>query len=123
MQTLIVPDVHENIKKLEEIYYTHMAGADQVVMLGDFWDTFSPYKQAQEAAEWVRAHIHDDKFTFCWGNHDCHYAFEHRAFRCSGYSPFAHQFIGEVLTEVDWRRFKVFTTVGKFLASHAGFHP
>lgn len=122
-QTLIISDVHEDMSKLRHIEETLIPQAKHVIMLGDFWDTFKPIKYPLNAAEWVKAHIHDDTFTFCWGNHDAHYAFKHRAFRASGYNGITQLVIDEVLTPEDWRKFNVFTKVGKFLISHAGFHP
>lgn len=123
MQTLIISDVHEDMSMLRRIEETLMPQADHVICLGDFWDTFSPQKQAHDAAQWVKDHIHDPKFTILFGNHCCHYAFKHPYFRCSGYSQSTKIIIDSVLTSADWQKFKVYTKVGNYTISHAGFHP
>ena len=122
-RTLIVPDIHEQIDKLWNIEETLMAQAARVVMLGDFFDSFRPAGQQRDCAQWVKDHLGDDKFTILWGNHDCHYAFKHPAYRCSGYSADTQRIVSEVLTPDDYRKVKISTKVGKFLVSHAGFHP
>src|SRR3990167_4271598 len=98
-RTLIVPDVHEQIPKLWNIGETLMPQASRVVMLGDFFDTFWPEGRQQDCAEWLKQHLHDPKFDILLGNHDCHYAFGNRAFRCSGYSTLTHRIVDEVLTQ------------------------
>lgn len=122
MQTIIIPDVHGQVGKLRNLDDTLIPQAEHVVMLGDFFDSFAPSVQHDTAA-WIRDHVGDEKFTFLWGNHDCHYAFSHPYFRCSGYQPLTQTIVNTVLTSEDWSRLKVFTKVGDYLVSHAGFHP
>ena len=122
MKTLFIPDVHERVevlKKLEPL----MEKADRVVFLGDFFDTFSNDKQALATAQWLKPRLYDSKFTVLWGNHDCHYAFTHPMFRCSGYLHSTQTILDKEFKEDDWRRFKPFTRVSKYLVSHAGFRP
>lgn len=118
MRTLIVPDVHEDIDTLEALAANQMAEADRVVMLGDFFDSFKPRHSAR-IATWLRIHLSDPKFTILWGNHDISYAFGGR-YRCSGYD-WHTQHAANRLDREDWMKFKVFTRVGAFLCSHAGF--
>lgn len=118
MRTLIIPDVHEQIEKLEAIEKELVPLADRVVMLGDFFDSFGPRHSAR-IATWLRNHL--DEYDICWGNHDISYAFGGN-FRCSGYD-WHTQDAANRLHKSDWWKLKVFTRVGKFLVSHAGFHP
>lgn len=122
MKTLIIPDVHERIEVLKKLEPS-MEEADRVVFLGDFWDTFSKDKQAETVAKWLKPRLYDSKYTALWGNHDAHYAFKHPMFRCSGYSTITQAILDAEFTAKDWRRFKPFTRVSKFLVSHAGFRP
>ena len=121
-KTLIVPDIHERLYVLEALE-PKMASADRVVFLGDFWDTWHPAGLQAEVAQWLRPRLHDSKYTALWGNHDCQYAFKHLAFRCSGRRELTQIILDQEMSYNDWRQFKVFTWVGPFVVSHAGFHP
>lgn len=116
---LVVPDVHEELVKLLRIEQNFFPKVDRIIMLGDMYDKFGR-RETLAAAEWVKEHLGDDRITWLWGNHDCSYAFG-PLFRCSGYSAESQVVINSVLTTEDWRKFKVSTTVGKFLLSHAGY--
>lgn len=120
MRTLIIPDVHEQIDKLEWIEVKYVPEAGRVVMLGDFFDSFFDRHSAR-IATWLYQHLDDPKYTICWGNHDISYAFG-GGFRCSGYD-WHTQAAADRLSRDDWRKMQVYTKVGKFLVSHAGFHP
>ena len=121
MRTMLVPDVHECYDQLLAIT-PRMADVDKVIMLGDYWDTYDPVKRVEEVAEWVLERLDDPKFDFKLGNHDCHYAFNHGGFACSGYSSVTKAMLDRMLTANDWRKFKLWTKVGPYLVSHAGFH-
>lgn len=122
MQTLIIPDVHEQMDKLLRIEQQLAKQADRVIMLGDFFDTFKADKRVEEAATWIVQHIYNPKYTILWGNHDASYAFG-GSWRCSGWTPESNDIIGSIIRAEDWRRLKVYAEVGDFLISHAGFHP
>ena len=118
-RTLIIPDIHERVGKLKLIEEKLFPEAGRIVMLGDFFDTFK-YHNAKDAAVWVKEHPEVEKL---WGNHDAHYAFKHPMFKCSGYSRDSQIIINSVLDLADWKQFKIYTKVGKYTVSHAGFHP
>lgn len=122
MKTLIVPDVHEDYKTLLRLV-PKMDEADRVILLGDFWDAFHPEGHQGLIATWVLEKLYDPKYTFLWGNHDCHYAFMHPFFRCTGYHKETQRILNSAFTTADWSRFIPFTTAGPFLISHAGFNP
>ena len=122
-QTLIIPDIHEDMSKLRHIEEVFIPQADRVIMLGDFWDSFDMRSPTHLITKWVKDHIHDDKYEFCWGNHDAQYGFRHPAFKCSGYRPQTDTLLSAEMTLAEWRKFKVYTKVGNFVVSHAGFHP
>ena len=123
MQTLIIPDIHEEIAKLYNIEELYFHQADRVVLVGDLFDTFQPYDKGRvrNIVRWIKGH---PDVEACWGNHDCHYAFKHPWFKCSGWQQRRQNLLDELMSEQDWRRmFHPFLQVGKFIVSHAGFHP
>lgn len=121
-RTLIIPDVHEQYAKLLQLE-SKMEQANRVVLLGDFWDTFFPEGKQGLIATWLLGKLWDSKYTVLWGNHDCHYAFEHPQFLCSGYNKETKRMLQKEIPQDAWRQFKVFTAVGPYVVSHAGFHP
>lgn len=123
MRTLLISDVHERYDKLLRIEEDHFHKADRVVMLGDFFDTYNPKGKVGLIVTWLKGKLYDPKFTICWGNHDAHYAFQSKEFRCSGYNPTTQKLLAKEMSPDDWKQFKPFTTVGPFLVSHAGFCP
>lgn len=129
MKTLIVPDVHEDISTLMRIESRWMGDVDRVVMLGDFFDTFGS-SNVHEICEWILRHINDERFTWLFGNHDCHYVFDHPRFGCSGFKLHKRIIIHSMtmLRDGVWRKFKMWTEVPgvdgvPIVVSHAGFHP
>src|SRR3990167_8736947 len=123
MRVLIVSDVHEKYGQLLHIEEHYFHKADRIVLLGDFWDTFHPMNEQGLIATWLLSHIYDPKFTVLWGNHDANYAFNAPSFGCSGYNYHTKALLNKEFPEDAWRKFKLFTNVGKFVVSHAGFHP
>jgi hypothetical protein len=121
VKTLVIPDIHEQIKKLL-LLEPLLDQAERVVFLGDWFDSFYQ-DRAVETAWWLKKHLDDKRFTFLLGNHDCQYAFNHPLFTCSGFNPGKKAKIADILTEDDWRQFKVYTQADGFLLSHAGFCP
>lgn len=120
--TLVIPDVHERHEQLDGVQPL-IDEADAVVLLGDFFDSFDMASNTLATLNWIQERIYDDKFTFLWGNHDCHYAFKHNGFMCSGYRGKTQTLLDKEMTQAEWRRFKLYTKVGDFVISHAGFHP
>lgn len=122
MTTLIIPDVHEQYNDLLALE-SKMEEAKRVVLLGDFWDTFYPDGKQGLIATWLLGKLWDPKYDVLWGNHDCHYAFDHRMFMCSGYNKTTKALLQKEMPVEAWKRFKVFTEVGPYVVSHAGWHP
>ena len=118
--TLIIPDVHGDLPTLKALAPA-IDEADRVVMLGDLFDSFQPY-DAEGICEWTLEHIYNPKFVFIHGNHDAHYFFNHPYFRCSGYQKVTQKLVDELLSTKERRQFKLWTEVGPFTVSHAGFH-
>ena len=122
MRTLICPDIHERYTQLLKIEDKFFHKADRIVMLGDYWDSFQHrLTNAKLVATWILCHINDPKFTFLWGNHDHHYAFKKTGFSF-GYVEDTQRLLDEEFSTDVWRKFKIWTEVGPYLVSHAGFN-
>lgn len=123
MATLVCPDVHERLERLLSIEERFFSQADRVVMLGDFFDAFGPVDLAKvgRVCGWINGHITDPKFTFLLGNHCAHYLFGHPNFKCSGYNNQKQDVIDANLPDGIREKFRIFTRVGPYLVSHAGF--
>lgn len=119
MRTLIVPDVHEKVDKLERALKS--TKHDKVVFLGDYFDKFGQ-PNTLEIATWLKHNLSNPNYTFLLGNHDVHYFFGLE--QCSGFTHEKKITIRQVLTQSDISKFKFFELVdNKWLCSHAGFHP
>lgn len=118
--TLIIPDAHEDVSTLEDIEKRFVPSVDRVVMLGDFFDTFHQHR-VTETCKWILDHIDNPKFTFLLGNHDCQYAFGSQGFRCSGFQQPTLEAVRMLIPREVWKKFHLFTRVGEYLCSHAGF--
>jgi hypothetical protein len=122
-KTLIVADIHEDAIYLQQAE-ERAAQADAVVCLGDYWDSWNGVTEVTHTiTAWVKKKLHDPKWTMLWGNHDLHYAFSIRAFRCSGYSDLRASIIRPQYTLKDWARMRCHTFVDGWLLTHAGVVP
>jgi predicted phosphodiesterase len=131
---LIVPDVHEQIRKLKRILLKHN-DVEWVVFLGDMMDTFAGLtEQTYETILWWKAALNNPNYTFIWGNHDMHYAFPIEGVMCSGFDPLKLKLVQAQMTTEQWNKLKLMHWVGtpnegnntqptEYLLSHAGLHP
>lgn len=139
MPCLVIPDVHERLDRLDAALDLAYNKADHIVFLGDWFDAFGAVdlQRVRDMCNEIESHIDGigeggdgegtgpDRIiptTFLLGNHDCHYFFSHDGFKCSGYNPMKQAVIDRYLPEEVKRKFKIFTRVGPYLLSHAGFH-
>lgn len=121
MTTLIIPDIHENLPRLEKAIKL-AEKAERVVQLGDWFDTFDPWDESRFHA--VCDYIESLNWEKLLGNHDIHYLAASLAmYGCSGYDPRKRKIVQEIF-KPDWivENFKVYTKVGPYTLSHAGFH-
>lgn len=121
MKTLIIPDIHHCVDKVDKIIKHE--SADQIVFLGDYFDDWGDdYQTSVITAEWLAASLEQSNRIHLMGNHDISYAISHRSYKCSGYEVGKDYAINSVLKESDWRKLKTHTWVGNYLCSHAGVH-
>ncbi len=121
MKTLIIPDPHERLGAVQEAL---LAKHDRVVFLGDWFDTFKPWDEERiySICSFIKHNVeHLPNATWLIGNHDVHYACPTEHYCCSGFKPESKRIIRDMLKPDVWMQFKVFTTVGPYTVSHAGF--
>lgn len=143
MKTLVIPDVHQRINNVEWILENEK-GYDEVVFLGDWFDSFfDPPKVAgfEETCEYLKhlilEHSNKDKFVFLLGNHDLSYIHENKDYSlhrisktlkyyCSGFTAskakkFRHAFFDHGLKdEFFTEHFDIVHRTQGFTLSHAG---
>jgi hypothetical protein len=129
MPKLIIPDVHERLDRLEAAL---RFAVDEIIFLGDFFDTFKPFDASRIVRvcrfinENIDGYVREDgskiTATFLLGNHELHYFFNNAAYTCSGYRPQTKAIVQELIEPDTIRKFRIFTTAGPYLVSHAGFH-
>lgn len=124
MKTLIVADVHEDLRYIEAVEAL-AEKADAVVCLGDYWDSWNGITPATTVTtQWVKSKLSNPKWTMLIGNHDLHYLFTHiPSFRCSGYNGLRHVIIDPIIKRSDWKSFKFHLWVGPWMLTHAGLCP
>lgn len=127
MKTLIVPDIHEDMKFVDFVEETFAKeNCDNAVCLGDYWDSFRGVREeTRQICVWVARKIRDPKWTMLRGNHDLHYEYAHfGGVRCSGFDPIRSLIIDELFPLTAWKELKWYHQIGRtVLLSHAGFHP
>ena len=122
MKHLIIPDVHERYLRLLDLE-PKIQEVDRVVLLGDFGDTFdNPGRWLYKTYSWVKERLDDPKFTILIGNHDVHYYFDNRAYLCSGFKWDSKKIVQEIMKDVDVHKMHIYTVVGNYTISHAGFN-
>lgn len=121
--TLIVPDVHEDIARLQILIELSDRLGWDVVFLGDMFDTFGV--RHPETADLYASLYEKPNWTVLVGNHDVHYLagpLDQSALICSGFDGLtAHRVITMLVDRPELsRRFALTTTVHGWLISHAG---
>jgi predicted phosphodiesterase len=126
VKTLIIPDVHLKINKLDRILALEGNQADQIVFLGDFFDAYNDTVWRNMAmAHKLNDLAQNDKIIFLYGNHDLHYLWENDFVRCSGFSWDKYRAIKPTVEAKTVQKFKWFHVLGDndILLTHAGLHP
>jgi len=120
MRTLIIPDIHEDLKKVIPII--EVETFDEVVFLGDYFDSSKSSRRCvRRMAKFLKKHLEEPKFHFILGNHEFNYFKEKRCVFCSGFSEASSHLINSILSKDDWNHFLPFYETQGWLLSHAGF--
>lgn len=124
MKTLVIGDIHNKVENIDSIIDNHCP--DQVVFLGDYFDSFSEQSHTEEkiarrTALWLKEMIARE-YIICYGNHDMSYIFT-KTCMCPGYSTIKHQTIKEIITWDEWMKLVPVIEIDGFWLSHSGMHP
>lgn len=125
---LIIPDIHQNIDRLNQILSTEDAkNAKEIIFLGDYFDSFDYDFNTKEMCDFLNKNVDNDRYTFLLGNHDAHYFTKVYQYRCSGWSSQKQSIVDVSLDKDFLRKIKPFRyekiASKHFLFSHAGLHP
>jgi hypothetical protein len=122
MKTLIIPDIHNHWREAEAAIGRHPA--DQVVFLGDYFDSFhDTVGRTKETARWLKDSLQYSNRIHLWGNHDLWYAYpKHREIFMTGcgFTPQKLECITSILNRDDFSRLKLVHFVEGIACSHAG---
>lgn len=120
--SLIIPDVHHKWATAEKIIA--LVPHDEVIFLGDYFDDFGDDPQMVRAtAEWLTRSVELPNRIHLFGNHDVHYAFPCRTFRCSGYEQWKYLMIQDMVSRKVWDKLNWYHILdGTWLLTHAGLH-
>ena len=120
MKVAIIPDVHEKLDRLDNLV---LDDADHEIYLGDWFDSFAAFDEdrIRHTCDIINNLAQREDVTLLLGNHDVHYFFDNTGYTCSGYELRKKRIIKHLIPEETILKFKVFTRVGPYLVSHAGF--
>jgi len=145
-RTLLVPDIHQNYRFVENILQRETSeGFERVVLLGDYFDSRELAFRGPGAARKTARLIYQleatlgNRLTLLWGNHDVpYYLFQSsdgrsvtgcqaiRRLRLQiGLAPESESTAEAVCEEwppVFWEKLRPFVQIGRFVVSHAGIH-
>ncbi len=111
----IIPDIHNKWFEAEEII--DKCGADKVVFLGDYFDSFGDTIEITfETAEWLKDSMKKSNRTHLMGNHDLSYRSEPD--RCSGFSE--SKLWAIIMAKVELSDLHNYCWVDDWLCTHAG---
>lgn len=135
---IVIPDIHQNIKFAEDILSLHYNDNEEVLFLGDYFDTFNKeLPGVKKVCEFLNELYQKENFTFLMGNHDIPYyeaymlakdkgaEYAHKPFKyyCSGYTNNKAKKIYKTLDYRFFRSMKLFIQKYGYTFSHAGFSP
>jgi hypothetical protein len=119
MKILIIPDIHNKIFKSNLIIKKE--NPDQIVYLGDWFDSFDDDLTLTEATtRYLKDILYDEDKIFIYGNHDLHYRFNYDNIIGTGYTKEKYNLINSILTYDDWNQFRSYYKVDNWYLSHAG---
>lgn len=120
MSTLIIPDIHHQISKLDLILKKE--SFDKCILLGDEFDSFidAGPEFAIKTAEYLLKILQDDRFILLYGNHTLNYLGDNPNMYCSGFTRSKRAAIREIIKENNYKKWKWFHFEDNIMFSHAG---
>ena len=112
---LIIPDIHNKYDIAESII--HKENPDNVVFLGDYFDSFyDTLEKTEQTAEWLKDSLQKENRIHLLGNHDLSYLDSN--YHCSGFSE--NKLFTIKKTSVNLTKLQHYCWVGDWLCTHAG---
>ena len=128
MRWLILPDIHDNVRRANQII--EREPHDHLLLMGDFFDDFQTgVTDAADTARQLKQWLNAPNTTCLLGNHDMSYGWgrQNRRLICPGYDAAKWITIHGTLTAQDWQRLKLHAWLEgdelPWLVTHAGIHP
>ena len=120
--TLIIPDIHHKVDQADKII-KHV-GADKVICTGDIFDDFGDTPEiSRHSAAWLVEFVNNPNHILIAGNHDLHYMYSYRTFKCSGFEQNKYYAINDIIDRSNWDKLKFYHVLDdKWLLTHAGLH-
>jgi len=119
MQTLIVPDIHNKIDKVDKII--QHVDVERIIFLGDYFDDFGDTPlDAERTAYWLKDSLSKPNRVHLVGNHDLAVMIDNPVTWCSGYTKQKSKAINRILNSYHWRQLKYYHKMDGWLLSHAG---
>jgi len=120
--SLIIPDLHHRWGQAEKIISN--VGADEVIFIGDYFDDFNDTPEmVRETCDWLEASVKKPNRIHLFGNHDQHYAYTYRSFKCSGYEDWKYFIIHDTLPREVWDKLVWYHFLDdRWLLTHGGLH-
>lgn len=138
-KTLIIPDIHQDIGWAKRILWEEEDRCDNVVFLGDYFDTFKDPDNVKiysikNTCLWLNETKErlGDRAVWLIGNHDVSYMSVYKKgdfspqnntfYYCSGWTKSKASEINKNLREDFFSDLELCVQVGDYIASHAGFN-
>jgi|688.fasta_scaffold07513_25 hypothetical protein len=124
---IVIPDIHQQYERLIRITNSEIVrGAEKVIFLGDYFDSFDYPHETQRTCEFLNKNIDKENWIFLIGNHDVHYFSPNRSYRCSGWNSLSQTIIDSSLSFKPYEKMRWLyreEIAGKdVMYSHAGLH-
>jgi len=133
-KTIIIPDIHQNLGFADAILEKEK-DFDNVVFLGDFFDTFDNINNAthfsiKNVCKWINDKLDDERFNFLLGNHDLAYLASYTPkiipskntfYCCSGWTRSKATDFNKYIDPKFFKKLKLCCKVGEYYCVHAGF--
>ena len=122
MKSLCIGDIHDQVDLVQAILDKYEKDFDEVVFVGDFFDSFGGgKKEAEKTAHWLKESLTHPNRKHIWGNHCMHYKFfRNNQIKGSGYSRSKADAINKIMKWEDWNKLLFFYETQGFVISHAG---
>lgn len=120
--SLIIPDLHHRWQDAENIIES--VNHDEVIFLGDYFDDFNDTPEMMESTcDWLNGSVKKSNRIHLFGNHDVHYAFPYRRWKCSGYEQWKDFITTDNIPRTVWDKLKWYHVLDNtWLLTHAGLH-